>query len=458
MGLVLNPSKCEWSWLDPECKEPCPIVLEDKPESEQVKFIPYAEIQMLEVPLGSDMFVANFVENKLLGRLNVTIDSLCEFEDTQAASYLLRVSYSIVRAVHFMRTTPLKQWQKQAEKFDEMMHTAIEKIIGAPMRGPAFIQACLTPRLGGLGLRKTEEHADLAYSASWHESQKTAKEKWTRPENVNETYTAQKAASYKFDETMLEHLASTADAREAQRLRRCAQPHANGFLTAVPSDEEGKDTVMRPINFRTAVKYRLGIPVLSKEILCPLCMQPINIYGDHAVCCAKSGDRIGRHNSLRNLLSNFASLGQLSPILEKKGILGPTSGRRPGDVTLMNWTGNKGLAIDVAVISPLIQNRLSLVDPCTDYAVTQKHGKYDKSFENKDFFFAAVVWETFGAINKEGEEVVRQILRFAAQQLGREFSSYCGRAWARISCNLQTSIAAEILTRISGQVPQHSVH
>ena len=120
----------------------------------------------------------------------------------------------------------------------------------------------------------------------------------------------------------------------------------------------------------------------------------------------------------------------------------------------MNWTGNKGLAIDVAVISPLIQNRLSLVDPCTDYAVTQKHGKYDKSFENKDFFFAAVVWETFGAINKEGEEVVR----FAAQQLGREFSSYCGRAWARVSCNLQTSIATEILTRISGQVPQHSVH
>ena len=25
MGLYLNPSKCEWTWLDPECKDPCPI-------------------------------------------------------------------------------------------------------------------------------------------------------------------------------------------------------------------------------------------------------------------------------------------------------------------------------------------------------------------------------------------------------------------------------------------------
>ena len=25
LGLHLNPSKCEWSWLDPECKDACPI-------------------------------------------------------------------------------------------------------------------------------------------------------------------------------------------------------------------------------------------------------------------------------------------------------------------------------------------------------------------------------------------------------------------------------------------------
>ncbi len=54
------------------------------------------------------------LNKKLLGRLQQTVDRLVDFEDSQAASYLLRVSYSIVRAVHFMRTTPMELWEKQA--------------------------------------------------------------------------------------------------------------------------------------------------------------------------------------------------------------------------------------------------------------------------------------------------------------------------------------------------------
>ena len=57
-------------------------------------------------------------------------------------------------------------------------------ILGFPMDDPTFAQACLTPRLGGLGLRKVVEHADLAYHASWHEAKKVAKEEWTPPANL----------------------------------------------------------------------------------------------------------------------------------------------------------------------------------------------------------------------------------------------------------------------------------
>ena len=101
-------------------------------------------------PLG-DEFVSGFVEKKLLGRLQKTVDSLVDFEDSQAASYLLRVSYSIVRAVHFMRTTPLEKWRDQAAQFDRMIRRAIENILGFPMSDFTFAQACLTPKLGGLG-------------------------------------------------------------------------------------------------------------------------------------------------------------------------------------------------------------------------------------------------------------------------------------------------------------------
>ena len=140
-------------------------------------------------------------------------------------------------------------------------------------------------RLGGLGLRRVVERANLAYHASWYEAQKTAKEVWSPPPNLPAEYISQKEASFKFDETMQAFLIDNADVREAQRLRRVAQPHACGFITAVPSDEDGKETLLRPRNFQIAVAYRLGIPVLNQEIPCPLCKQPINKFGDHATCC-----------------------------------------------------------------------------------------------------------------------------------------------------------------------------
>ncbi len=122
-----------------------------------------------------------------------------EFEDTQAATYLLRVSFGIVRAVHFMRTTPIEQLKcRQAS----LIRSGIERILGLPMDDPTFAQACLTPRLGGLGLRKVVEHASLAYHASWHEAQKTAKETWKPPHDLPEKYLSQKDASFAFDEKM----------------------------------------------------------------------------------------------------------------------------------------------------------------------------------------------------------------------------------------------------------------
>ena len=235
LGLHLNASKCEWSWLNPECKLPCPIRQDGAAEADKIKLVPHAEIQMLGVPLGSDYFVSEFVSKKLLGRLSATVDKLYDFDDSQAAAYLLRVSYSIVRAVHFMRTVPLHKWAVQAKTFDSMVRKAIERILGCPMSDMTFAQASLTPKLGGLGLRKTVEHADLAFFASWHESQRTAHESWVPRPDQPQQYLPQKVASYNFDASMHAYLVDQApNDREAQRLRRSAQPHSSGFITAVP--------------------------------------------------------------------------------------------------------------------------------------------------------------------------------------------------------------------------------
>ncbi len=156
------------------------------------------------------------------------------------------------------------------------------------MTEPVRKQASLTPKLGGLGLRRTVDHATLAFYASWTEAKSTSKEDWwTEPEGWPAKHPHQSAASFAFDVQVHEALIKDAEAAgkpREQRLRRCAQPHSGGFITALPSKHDGFDTILMPKTFRTAVYYRLGIPVLDKEIDCPTCKQTINIYGDHATC------------------------------------------------------------------------------------------------------------------------------------------------------------------------------
>ena len=75
-------------------------------------------------------------------------------------------------------------------------------------------------------------------------------------------------ASYAFDEEMHKHLVDSApDEREKQRLLRVARPHAGSFVTAVPSEEDGQDCLLKPRLYRIAVAYRLGLPVLQFLVL-----------------------------------------------------------------------------------------------------------------------------------------------------------------------------------------------
>ncbi len=99
------------------------------------------------------------------------------------------------------------------------------------------------------------------------------------------------------------------------------------------------------------------------------------------------------------------------------------------------------MVVDVAVTSPLTATYERLEEPCEWYAATQKHGKFDEDFKGTQYTFCAMIFETLGAVNVEGEAVLRQLFRFAAKH---------GRAWARVSCNLQRSVAQSILNRIDG--------
>ena len=266
---------------------------------------------------------------------------------------------------------------------------------------------------------------------------------------------SQKTASYKIDFDTHKRLSEGAPtARERKRLIRVCEPHAGAFVTALPCTDDGNDTVMKPQLFRTAVAYRLGVPVVPDEFYCPLCKQIVDCVGDHASCCAKNGGLIKRHNRVRNLVMKFCREAHLSPILEKTGIIQKRPLRRPGDVTLPIWANDKGLAIDVAVTSPFCTAGMRATHPADSYAENQKHRRYDEGFKKSGYYFCAMVLESTGALGGEATSTLRQVFRFASRKQNAVHSVYAGRAWARLSCALQSSVAQNILVRTSAWDPR----
>jgi hypothetical protein len=79
--------------------------------------------------MGPPSSTAPFVSKKLLEGVLPALEKLMAFEDTQAASFLLRISFYSVRATHFMRTIPITHWREVAASFDVMLRGAFEHIV-----------------------------------------------------------------------------------------------------------------------------------------------------------------------------------------------------------------------------------------------------------------------------------------------------------------------------------------
>ena len=160
------------------------------------------------------------------------------------------------------------------------------------------------------------------------------------------------------------------------------------------------------------------------------CEQTIENYGDHALCCRKTRDTVTRHSIVRNWVFRLAKDGLLCPEIEKVGVGPAETSRRPADVALPIWANGKGLAIDVAIVCPLAPSHLDEIEPCESYAWGQKHRLYDAGFIHSQYDFVAMVFESGGAVNEEGEAILKQLFRFASKRSTMSHSRFAGRAWS----------------------------
>ena len=150
--------------------------------------------------------------------------------------------------------------------------------------------------------------------------------------------------------------ASLTTVREKARFQSLQLDHTGDWLNALPSSSLGLH--LKPQEFCIAVKYRLGAPVFPGEGPCTACSRLSDEHGDHAISCGNEGERIARHNHLRDPLFNTAVAAALGPVREDRAVI-PWSNARLADLLIPNWSAGWDTAIDVMVINSL---QLSLLE------------------------------------------------------------------------------------------------
>ena len=109
-------------------------------------------------------------------------------------------------------------------------------------------------------------------------------------------------------------------------------------------------------HFQAAMKFWLGVPVLPPAWLnraCPDCGQPLDLAGDHFLCCPKAGF-LARHRDIQDYLGE--SLSAVKQTFSKEAELQRWNGSRrtapalrPADLLLPAWSEGRPLAVDITV-------------------------------------------------------------------------------------------------------------
>ena len=167
----------------------------------------------------------------------------------------------------------------------------------------------------------------------------------------------QRSLSAAIDNSVFESLLSFAPSIRSRALALSSSlPHAHDWLNVIPSPSLGLHLQDR--EFRSCLAYWLGVPLHNDHFVCPECHNTADPFGDHQIGCGGNGDRISRHNAIRDIIFSAAQSAALGPSKETPGLVSQSSSR-PADVLLPNWSNGRPAALDVHVISPLQSLTLS---------------------------------------------------------------------------------------------------
>ncbi|CAK9005797.1 unnamed protein product, partial [Durusdinium trenchii] len=311
LGLQLNASKCELTTLNGPQTNLDPSLF---PAGFQVNDT--GEFVLLGAAVGSP----GFCHQHTLQRAEKTkplLQALSKLADSQTALLLLRHCASWSKLVYSCRVTPPPFHQDALQSYDAAVLQCLELCCSGPLTPSACIQASLSTKTGGLGLRSVVRHSGAAYTASVLATLGTCSlilQQYSPSldaiiSNLNGTLLAadhvpfppppslrQQDLSRAVDRNTAVQLASalSGPGHEAARahLQLLQEPGAGAWLQALPCAALGLhvDSAL----FRIMVRLRLRLQLHSEDAPCRFCDGVCDTYGDHARVCPCGGDRTKR--------------------------------------------------------------------------------------------------------------------------------------------------------------------
>jgi hypothetical protein len=507
-----------------------PVIPGSSPEEPQaeVTILEADGTILLGCPIGGPDFCREYIKTRV-SRVDGLVSMIEGLDDSQIQLLLLRLCVGFPRIVYALRTANPEWIQEELKAFDEIIIRAVTDITGQ-LTKLAITQIRLPTRNGGLGLSSAVDTADVAFVAGVFGSQKLQQQMLERtqsftgpilsldspppspqdsdseyehhlpqthqlstppgalealsrvrdkvktnrvpsltptPNNTLSDPPSQHNLTQWINEDRFESFKNSCSQSDRARINSLTGPNAMAFLHTLPITYFGFKVPTE--EYTIILRFVLGLNTFPAGASC-FCGKASGAPNttDHALTCLSGGDRIYRHNKLRDLIYKLASQAGWCPQLEKP--IFPTyssslfintsipitnSRSRPADILITNANGNP-LGLDVGITHP---GGVSVVDEAAETQGTaaeryrnHKVGHYirDPSHtgDPQAKYFLPLIFETYGYMDKATMDFLCRLSRGVATARRQPLHKVRQLIFQQISHTLMRHNAAMLLHRM----------
>ena len=435
LGLTFNNSKSEIICNDNTTRG---SIIAHLPGAQVVE---PSHASLLGSPLGDDRSVSMAIEEKIATL--VGMGERFEYLTAHDSLVLLRNSFAIPKLRYLLRTSPCFK-SPSLQRYDDAMRSIVCAVVNIHLGvdDPAWLQATLPVKLGGLGIRSVVMVAPSAFLASSHASSdlvsailpprfkplpspllEEALSMWSqghdRQAPAGEGVVWQKSWDNVCASVLAEQLLDEAsDDVSRARLLAVATKESGAWLHALPVSSLGLR--MDDDSLRIAVGLRLGAPTCGPH-RCHHCGAEVDVLGRHGLSCRKSEGRHHRHAAVNDIIHRTLVSAHVPSRLEPPGLL-RSDGKRPDGVTVVPWRCGKLLVWDATcpdTLAPSYSSRATLAaGEVAALAEERKVAKYNGLPVTHSFTPVAI--ETLGAIGPKSLVFLKELGWRARRQSGDE--------------------------------------